>query len=110
MSRTTDPPPFPWIGLFTLSALVFASVTSEFLPTGLLPDMADELGVSESQIGILITVFAGTVVLTAAPLATLTRRFSRKTLVMVVLIVFVFSNFMAALAPTYEWLVVARVI
>jgi predicted MFS family arabinose efflux permease len=110
MSRTTETAPFPWIGLFTLSALVFTSVTSEFLPTGLLPDMAAELGVSESQIGILITVFAGTVVLTAAPLATLTRRFPRKNLVIVVMLVFVLGNLMAAAAPTYEVLVVARVI
>lgn len=110
MSRTTDTAPFPWVGLFTLSALVFTSVTSEFLPTGLLPDMAAELGVSESQIGILITVFAGTVVLTAAPLATLTRRFSRKSLIIVVLLVFVVGNVMAALAPTYAVLLIARVI
>lgn len=110
MSRTAETTPFPWIGLFTLSALVFTSVTGEFLPTGLLPDMAKELGVSESQIGLLITVFAGTVVLTAAPLATLTRRFSRKSLVIVVLLVFVLGNVMAALAPTYEVLLVARIV
>jgi predicted MFS family arabinose efflux permease len=102
--------PFPWVGLFTLSLLVFTSVTSEFLPTGLLPDMAEELGVSESQVGLLVTVFAGTVVLTAAPLATLTRRFSRKRLIVVVLLVFVVGNVLAALAPSYGLLVVARVI
>lgn len=107
---TTSTTPFPWVGLFTLSALVFTSVTSEFLPTGLLPDMAAELGVSESQIGLLITVFAGTVVLTAAPLATLTRRFSRKSLVITVLLVFALGNIMAALAPTYAVLLIARVI
>ena len=90
---------FPWAGLLTLSALIFTSVTSEFLPTGLLPDIAAELKVSESQVGLLVTVFAGTVVLTAAPLSVLTRRYSRKSLVIVVLIAFALANVLAALPP-----------
>lgn len=110
MSRTTPAPPFPWVGLVTLSLLVFTSVTSEFLPTGLLPDMARDLGVSESQVGLLVSVFAGTVVLTAAPLATVTRRFSRKYLLIGVLGIFTVANVVAAIAPTYEVLLVARII
>ena len=58
---------FPWIGLLTLAGAIFVSVTSEFLPTGLLPEMAEGLGVSQSRIGLLVSVFAGTVVVSAAP-------------------------------------------
>ena len=101
---------FPWVGLITLSLLVFTAVTSEFLPTGLLPEIAEEFGVSDSQVGLLITVFAGTVVLTAAPLATLTRQFSRKWLIIVVAVIFILANVLAAIAPTYEVLVIARVL
>ncbi len=108
--RITQPTTFPWAGLLTLSALIFTSVTSEFLPTGLLPEISEELRVSESQVGLLVTVFAGTVVLSAAPLSVLTRRYSRKFLVVVVLMVFALANVLAALAPTYEWLVGARVL
>jgi DHA1 family inner membrane transport protein len=113
--NTADSPgeeamPFPWFGLFILSALIFTAVTSEFLPTGLLPEIAAELKVSDSQVGLLISLFAGTVVLTAAPLAALTRRFSRKKLVVVVLLVFVVSNVLAAIAPTYEALAGARIL
>ena len=108
--RSTTSTTFTWAGLLTLSALIFTSVTSEFLPTGLLPDIAAELRVSESQVGLLVTVFAGTVVLSAAPLSVLTRRYSRKSLVIVVLMVFAIANVLAALAPTYEMLVGARVI
>lgn len=102
--------PFPWVGLLTLSALIFMMVTSEFLPTGLLPEIAQQLKVSESQVGLLITVFAGTVVLTATPLAVLTRQYSRKSLVLAVLVVFILANVLAALAPNYPVLVVARII
>lgn len=108
--ETVTTRPFPWIGLLILSGAIFFSVTSEFLPTGLLPDMARELDVSEPQIGLLITLFAGTVVVTAAPLTSLTRRYSRKSLVVVVLLVFVSANVLAAVAPTYELLAAARVL
>ncbi|MBX9718053.1 MAG: MFS transporter [Microbacteriaceae bacterium] len=102
--------PFPWVGLSTLAAAIFVLVTSEFLPTGLLPVMASDLAVTESQIGLLITIFAGTVVLTAAPLAALTRHYSRKSLLLIVLVIFSLANVLAALAPSYEMLVGARVL
>lgn len=101
---------FPWIGLLTLAGAIFVSVTSEFLPTGLLPEMAEGLGVSQSRIGLLLAVFAGTVVLSAAALTSLTRRFPRKPLVIVVLCTFALSNFLGAIAPSYELVLVSRVL
>ncbi|MDP3207841.1 MAG: MFS transporter, partial [Rhodoglobus sp.] len=101
---------FPWVGLITLSALIFLTVTSEFLPTGLLPEMARELDVSQGQVGLLITIFAGTVVVSTTPLAALTRRFQRKPLLLAVLMVFVLANVLAAIAPTYTFLMLARVL
>ena len=109
-SPTTSAPAFPWVGLLVLAGAIFVSVTSEFLPTGLLPDMAEELGVSESRIGLLVTIFAGTVVISTTPLAALTRAYSRKYLVVIVLLVIATGNVLAALAPTYEILVGARII
>jgi DHA1 family inner membrane transport protein len=101
---------FPWVALLVIAAAIFTSVTSEFLPTGLLPDIAGELRVSESRVGLLITLFAATVVVSAAPLSALTRRFSRKGLVIFVLLVFVASNVLAGLAPNYELLAGARIL
>ncbi|RJT86116.1 MFS transporter [Cryobacterium melibiosiphilum] len=105
----TDPP-FPWVGLITLAAAVFLSVTSEMLPTGLLPEMSRSLNVAESQIGLLVSWFAFTVVLTSAPVAIWTRRFPRHGLIIVVLIIFAVSNILTAIAPTYELVVAARVL
>ncbi|MES2170667.1 MAG: MFS transporter [Actinomycetota bacterium] len=107
-ARTT--PAFPWVGLVVLAGAIFVSVTSEFLPTGLLPDMARDLHVSISQVGLLVTIFAGTVVLSTTPLAALTRNFSRKSLMVVVLLVNAAAGVLAAVAPTYEVLVGARVL
>ena len=108
-SRVT-PPPFPWIGLLTLAGAIFASVTSEFLPTGLLPQLARDLDVGVSTAGYLITVFAGTVVIATTPLSALTRRMSRKRLLVVVLLVIALSNVLAAIAPTYGTLGGARIL
>jgi predicted MFS family arabinose efflux permease len=107
---TTETQPFPWIGLITLAGAIFVSVTSEFLPTGLLPDMAAELHVSLSTVGLLVTIFAGTVVVATTPLAALTRRYSRKPLLVIVLFIVATANTLAALAPSFELLAGARIL
>ncbi|KNC19367.1 hypothetical protein AC792_06735 [Arthrobacter sp. RIT-PI-e] len=102
--------PFPYIGLFSLAGAIFVSVTSEFLPTGLLNAMAEDLDVGISTAGYLVTIFAGTVVVATTPLAALTQRFSRKSLIVVVLLVIAVANVLAAVAPTYGVLVAARIL
>ena len=109
-SAQTRGKPFPWLGLITLAAAVFLSITSEMLPTGVLPDMSKTLGVTESQIGLLVTWFAFTVVLTSTALSHLTRRLPRHGLLVAVLIVFALSNALTAIAPSYEFVVASRVI
>ncbi|MEO6200915.1 MAG: MFS transporter [Cryobacterium sp.] len=101
---------FPWIGLLTLAVAVFLSITIEMLPTGLLPDMSAELGVSQPQIGILVSVFAFAVVLSSAPLMGLTRRWPRQPLLVVVLGILALTSLLTAIAPSYEVIVVTRVL
>lgn len=103
-------PKFPWTGLIALAAATFLSVTSEMIPTGLLPDMSASLGVSEAQIGLLVTVFAFTVVVTSAPLTALTRRWPRHGLLIGILVVLGISNALTAIAPDYAFVVGSRVL
>jgi predicted MFS family arabinose efflux permease len=102
--------PFPWLGLVTLALAIFVSVTTEFLPTGLLPEMAHEYHVSLSQIGLLVTIFAATVVVATTPLSILTRAYSRKGVVIVVMVILAVGALGAAIAPTYGFLVAARIV
>jgi DHA1 family inner membrane transport protein len=104
------PGPFPMVGLIALAAAVFLSVTSEMLPTGLLPDMSRGLGVSEGQVGLLVSWFAFTVVLTSTSLAHLTRRLPRHGLIVLVLIVLAVSNVLTAIAPNYAFMVGGRIL
>jgi predicted MFS family arabinose efflux permease len=110
MASSRTDPPFPFWRLLVITGAIFVVVTSEFLPTGLLPDMARELGVSESRIGLLVTIFAVTVVVTAVPLTSLTTRFPRKPLMVVLLAVFSVAMVLGAIAPSYEVLVASRVL
>ena len=102
--------PFPYLALLTIALAVFLSVTIEMLPTGLLSYMSAELGVPESLIGLTVSVFAFTVVLTSAPLAHLTRRFDRHSLVVTVLLILVVSTVVTAIAPNYGVLVASRIL
>lgn len=106
----TPAPPFPWLGLIVLAAAVFLSVTIEMLPTGLLPDMSSGLQVGEPLIGVLVTVFAATVVVLTVPLAALTRRVPRRTLIVLTLGVLALSCLLTAVAPNYPTVVATRVL
>lgn len=110
MSGTTrGEPRFPLVALLALAAAMFISMTSEFLPGGLIPLISDDLGVSVSQVGLLVTVFAGIVVATTIPVAWLTRRVSRKSVVVGALAGIGAATLLAAAAPTFEILMLARV-
>ncbi|MET4703476.1 MFS transporter [Frigoribacterium sp. UYMn621] len=106
--RTTAP--FPYFALVTVAVAIFLSVTTEMLPTGLLPEMSADLRVSESLIGATVSVFAFTVVLSSAPLTGLLRRVPRHALVVSVLLVLAVSTVATALAPNYAVLVASRVL
>lgn len=106
-------PPAPsarsaWTGLYLLAIAVFAAITSEVVPIGLLPQVVSSLGVNEAGAGTLISLYAGMVAVTAVPLTRLTRRIPRKPLLLATLIVFALSNTLAAAAPDFVWLAVAR--
>ena len=68
-----------------LAFAAFVFNTSEFLPVGLLPDMAASLNESVSFMGLVITGYAWVVSIMSLPLALLTARFERKKLLLFLL-------------------------
>ncbi len=101
---------FPWWGMIALSVATFLSVTSEMMPTGLLPQMSADLGVTPGAVGLLVTVLAFTVVVSSAPLTALTLRIPRKPFLLVVIAVLGLSNLLTALAPDYTLVVASRIL
>ena len=64
----------------------FVYVTFEMFSIGLISPMAADLGVTEGQVGLLMTVYAGIVAIITIPLMELTARFDRKPVFMATLI------------------------
>ena len=99
-----------WTVLAALMLSTFLYVTTETLPIGLLPQIAGDLGTSQSAVGLLVTAYGLVVVLSTIPLTKATGRWPRRRLLSALLVIFVVSNALSALAPTYTLLLVARVV
>ncbi|MEQ8656669.1 MAG: MFS transporter [Hyphomicrobiales bacterium] len=96
--------------ILTLAAAGFAVVTTEFVITGVLPQLANDLGVSIAQAGLLATIFAFTVAIAAPFLTALVAKVERKKLFAALLAMIAASNVLTAFASTFETLAAARVI
>ncbi|QDP94832.1 MFS transporter [Microlunatus elymi] len=94
--------------LAVLALAVFAAVTTEVLPIGLLPTISRELHISTSVAGLLVSTYAVMVMLTAVPLTLLTRRIPGRRLLLIGIGSFAVSNLICAFAPTVVVLGVGR--
>jgi MFS transporter, DHA1 family, inner membrane transport protein len=96
--------------LLALAIGAFAIGTTEFVVMGMLPEIADGLGVSVSAVGILISAYAVGVVVGAPTLTAIGLRFTPRQTLVALMVVFVVGNTLSALAPSYGLLVAARVL
>ena len=96
--------------LIVLATGTFAIGTDAFVIGGVLPAVARSLGVSTSSAGLLVTAFAVAYALGAPILAVAGARLARRTLLVSALAVFVAANVLAAAAPSYALLLIARVL
>ena len=93
-----------------MAIAAFVIVTTEFLIIGLLPALANDLGVSIAMAGQLVTLFAFTVMLFGPILTARLAHIDRRQLFTCILLVFAASNVLAALAPNIWVLALARFI
>lgn len=98
-----------WLPALSLSFSAFIFVSTEFMPVGLLPDMAQGLNRSQPEMGMIMTFYAWTVALMSLPLTIASARCERKRLLLGVLLVFIAGNAMAAAASCFSVLLIARI-
>lgn len=91
-----------------LSVALFALNTVETLPVGLLPTIARDLAVSEGAVGRLVTGYGIVVAVMSVPLTYLVRRIPRRSLLLVLLSLFVLATAAGGAAPSYGILLVSR--
>ena len=98
------------IALLALTLSAFAIGTTEFVIVGLLPTIAADLGVSLPSAGLLISLYALGVAIGAPLLTAMTGKVPRKALLLGLMVLFTAGNLLAWQAPSYESLIIARVI
>ncbi|MER6257355.1 Cmx/CmrA family chloramphenicol efflux MFS transporter [Streptomyces sp. NPDC001584] len=98
------------VAVYILGLSVFALGTSEFMLSGLLPPIAEDMGVTIPQAGLLISAFAIGMVVGAPLLAVATLRLPRRTTLIALISLFGLGQVAGALAPTYELLFASRVV
>ncbi|WP_185921901.1 Cmx/CmrA family chloramphenicol efflux MFS transporter [Streptomyces sp. WAC06614] len=98
------------VAVYVLGLSVFALGTSEFMLSGLLPAIADDLDVTIPQAGLLISAFAIGMVVGAPLLAVATLRLPRRTTLIALISLFGLGQIAGALAPTYALLFASRIV
>lgn len=98
----------PLGALLALAMGGFITILTEALPAGLLPQMAANLGVSESWVGQTVTLYAIGSLIAAIPLTLLTQGYRRRPLLLTALAGFVLANTVTALSTDFSLILLAR--
>ena len=96
----------PLVGI-TLSAFIFN--TSEFMPIGLLTDIAMDFGISEARAGLLISIYAWVVMAMSLPLMILCSRIPLRPLLLGVIALFAVSQVFSSISTGYYTLLASRI-
>ena len=96
----------PLVGI-TLSAFIFN--TSEFMPIGLLTDIAVDFGITEARAGMLISIYAWVVMAMSLPLMILCSRIPLRPLLLGVIALFAGSQVFSSISTGYYTLLASRI-
>ena len=96
--------------LALLTVAVFAAVTTEVLPVGLLTSISADLGTSRSRVGLLVSLYAVVVAVGSVPLAALVARWRKHDVLASLLLAYAVSNVLFATTSSYWVAMVARLL
>lgn len=110
ISSPNEKQTFSWFVLGLMASVTFVGILSELVPSGILPQMTEGLGVEESDVGFMVGVYALASAIAAIPLVSATLAFNRKTLLMALLVGFAVSNIVVGLSSSYPVIIAARIV
>lgn len=96
--------------VFFIALGLFGLCTIEFGVVGLMPEIMDRFGVSESRAGWLTGIFALVVAIAGPFLVLLFSRFNRKAMLLIALGFFTISSFVSAFMTNFDMLMLVRMI
>lgn len=98
------------LALLALAISAFAIGTTEFIVTGLLPQIAGDLAVDIPTAGLLVTGYALGVAIGAPLITAGVTRLRRKPVLLGLMGLFILGNALSALAPTYALMMGGRIV
>lgn len=109
MQTSPSPSWRDWLPVVSLALAAFIFNTTEFVPIGLLPDIAHSFGMDVAHTGLLLTGYAWTVAILSLPLTLLTAAQERRRLLMILFAIFIGSHILAGFAWSFASLMTARI-
>ncbi|MFC0225511.1 sugar transporter [Serratia aquatilis] len=98
-----------WMRVATLAISAFIFNTTEFIPIGLLSDIAQSFEMQTEQVGLIITIYAWIVAVASLICMLLTSKIERRKLLIGVFVLFIASHVLTAVAWNFTTLVISRV-
>lgn len=96
--------------IYILALAIFLIGTIEYIITGVIDMMAVDIGVTTSDVGLFVTVFALSAAIIAPILIALTINMDRKKLLLITLGIFIASNALMLTSLSYETVLWVRII